>query len=129
MIDPAGLAVALKSVTLATGAALGWFVVKDLQAPGESIPWTLVSNGSSTLAVLLTVWFFVRYCTTLLSEARAERETKEKSHREEREAALNRMDTIVGAVKESTGRLEVAMRDLGGELRNNQRGPTVPPGG
>jgi membrane protein implicated in regulation of membrane protease activity len=119
----------LEGATVTAAVVLGWFTIRRLQAPGDSIPWTLLANGGSVVAVLFTVWFFVRFCSTLITECRAERELTEKSHREEREAALNRMDTIVGAVKESTGRLEVAMRDLGGDLRNNQRGPTVPPGG
>jgi hypothetical protein len=129
MINPAAIGLVLESVTIVAAAALGWRVFVRLQAPGDTIPWTLLSNGGAVIAVLFTVWFFVRFCSTLISECRAERELTEKSHREEREAALARMDTIVGAVKESTGRLEVAMVNLGSELRNNQRGATAPPGG
>jgi Na+-transporting methylmalonyl-CoA/oxaloacetate decarboxylase gamma subunit len=134
LIHPTRLGLEVQSATAVIAIALGMVIVKDtLQAPGDTIPWTLLSNGGAVLAVLFTVWFFVRFCSTLISECRAERESKEKSHREEREAALARMDnvaaTVGAAVKESNARLEGAVLDLARDLRNNQRGTAVPPGG
>src|SRR5690349_3547612 len=86
MIDPARIGLVLQSTTAAAAATLGLLAVRDtLQAPGDAIPWNLLANGGAVLAVLCTVWFFVRFCTTLLSECRTERENQEKSHREERE--------------------------------------------